>query len=410
MRVKRLELENFRGVGKLQLELDPKMTVLVGKNGAGKTTIIEGIFGLLNELTKRVINVGTPSELVTRDVKNGQSISKLSLTTIRSSDSGAAFEVTIVLRRNDHQFLSPGPFTSQLVKQGTDAMPYELPLMAFYPVSRSEFSVNLMPPGAEQAENPEEIEVQGQANFRTFFEWYRIREDLENETRLSSPEKIGYRDPQLEAVRRAFLQILPEFTDLRVRRNPLRMELKKGDETLLIDQLSLGEKSLLAMIGDLARRLAILNPDLPNPLEGPGIILIDELDLHLHPHWQRNIIRHLRTVFPNCQFIVSTHSPQIVGEVEPSCLRILSKDADGNFTVTIPEVSKGLDSAEVLQIVMDTPEREEEVSRNLRRIFDHIDGERFEEARSSISVLKSALGGSIPEIVRAETMIALLEP
>ena len=84
------------------------------------------------------------------------------------------------------------------------------------------------------------------------------------------------------------------------------------------------KKSLLALVGDIARRLILANPSLENPLYGEGIVLIDEIELHLHPKWQREVINKLREVFPNIQFILTTHSPQVISEISRECLHILS--------------------------------------------------------------------------------------
>lgn len=78
-------------------------------------------------------------------------------------------------------------------------------------------------------------------------------------------------------------------------------------------QLSDGEKCTLALFGDIARRLAIANPSLDDPLQGDGVVLIDELELHMHTSWQRKVISMLKKTFPNIQFIITTHSPQILG-------------------------------------------------------------------------------------------------
>src|SRR5476649_1392482 len=87
------------------------------------------------------------------------------------------------------------------------------------------------------------------------------------------------------------------------------MMIDKDDVTLNVAQLSQVDKSMMALVGDIARRLAMLNPALENPLLGDGIVLIDEVDLHLHPKWQRTLIRQLTTTFPHCQFFLTTHSP-----------------------------------------------------------------------------------------------------
>lgn len=124
---------------------------------------------------------------------------------------------------------------------------------------------------------------------------------------------LVHQDRELEIVTKAIESFIPEYQNLRITRIPTpRMLIEKNGETLSLNQLSGGEKNMIAMIGDIARRLTMANPRLPNPLEGDGIVMIDEIDLHLHPAWQRVIISKLTEVFPNCQFIVSTHSPHIL--------------------------------------------------------------------------------------------------
>ena len=108
---------------------------------------------------------------------------------------------------------------------------------------------------------------------------------------------------------------MPHLDNLRVRRKPrLYMAVDKNGETLNVAQLSQGEKSLMALVGDIARRLAMLNPALENPLAGDGIVLIDEVDLHLHPSWQRRLCERLTETFPNCQFVLTTHSPLVISD------------------------------------------------------------------------------------------------
>ena len=96
-------------------------------------------------------------------------------------------------------------------------------------------------------------------------------------------------------------------------------------------QLSDGEKCTLALFGDIARRLAIANPSLDDPLQGDGVVLIDELELHMHTSWQRKVISMLKKTFPNIQFIITTHSPQILGEVDHDLMFMLYPGTDRIF-------------------------------------------------------------------------------
>jgi predicted ATP-binding protein involved in virulence len=184
--------------------------------------------------------------------------------------------------------------------------------------------------------------------FDSFFKWFRNIEDLENE---KIRDDANYQDKQLVAVRNAIHTLIPEFDDLRVKRNPLKMTVNKNGQELSINQLSDGEKCLLAMVGDIARRLAIANPSLDDPLQGEGIVLIDEIELHLHPQWQHKIIHRLTKTFPNCQFIVTTHSPQVLSHVQPENIYILQSTPDG-IIASDPESSYGRDSNQILENVM----------------------------------------------------------
>ena len=89
-----------------------------------------------------------------------------------------------------------------------------------------------------------------------------------------------------------------------------------------LEQLSDGYRNLLALVLDFARRLAQAHPNWPNPLEAPGIMLIDEIDLHLHPTWQQRIVPNLHAIFPNTQLVIATHSPYVVTTVESRCVQI----------------------------------------------------------------------------------------
>ena len=194
---------------------------------------------------------------------------------------------------------------------------------------------------------------------------FRNTEDLEGE-RIRDDAK--YQDKQLVAVRNAIHTLIPEFDDLRVRRKPLKMTVNKNGQELIINQLSDGEKCLLAMVGDIARRLAIANPSLDDPLQGEGIVLIDEIELHLHPQWQHKIIPRLTETFTNCQFIVTTHSPQVLSHVQPENIYILQSTPNG-IIASHPENSYGRDSNQILEDYMGTPERPQDIKDKILEIF-----------------------------------------
>ena len=195
------------------------------------------------------------------------------------------------------------------------------------------------------------------------------------------------------------------FTDLQVKRSRMEMTLKKQGQELVVNQLSDGEKNLLAMVGDLARRLAIANPDpTKNALEGEGIILIDEIEVHLHPKWQRDIIPRLTSTFPNCQFIVTTHSPQVLSNVKKENVFIVE-----DFQVYPADAyTFGRDSNSILSELMGVPERPVQIKNQLKKCLYKIDDGNIEEAKVLLHELSDLIGHDDSEIVKANTLIDFL--
>lgn len=153
----------------------------------------------------------------------------------------------------------------------------------------------------------------------------------------------------LKQVIGAIANFMPEFSHLRIQRSPIfDMLVDKEGLTLSVLQLSQGEKTLMALVGDIARRLVMLTPSLDNPLAGNGVVLIDEIDLHLHPDWQQKVVGNLQRTFPNIQFILTTHSPQVLTTVPAQSIRII-KQSQGKTTIEIPEFSLGSESNVMLQ-------------------------------------------------------------
>jgi predicted ATP-binding protein involved in virulence len=150
--------------------------------------------------------------------------------------------------------------------------------------------------------------------------------------------------------------------------------------------------------------LAIINPIRDNPLDGEGIILIDEIDLHLHPKWQRMIVTKLREVFPNCQFLVSTHSPHVMTHVQPESLFLLSMTSDAGMVCERPSECYGKTVERILEDLMglDTT-RPDPVNLTLKQIFQQIDEGQLDQARATIAQLQNRIGDD-PELSKAAVM------
>ncbi|XZF61301.1 MAG: AAA family ATPase [Gloeotrichia echinulata DVL01] len=452
MKVKRLKMQAFRGIGDLTLEFDETTpTVLIGINGVGKSSILDCLAILLSQLIGRIVpneNISAPanqsinilgsniniqgdiyghvnlygdriqSRLFTeqdskirdfneQDIKNYCDETSNEITILHESLS-----VTWLLKNarkgsNKHRdsYLKELLAVVEYIDiQGLENSEINLPLAVYYRVNRAVIDIYLeiaKDYSFEQTDAYEQALNGVQISFSAFFQWFRTLEDLENEKRR---DDTTYRNNQLEAVRQAVYSLIPDFYNLRVQRSPLRMSVEKQGEELTINQLSDGEKCLLAMVGDLARRLAIANPGLPDALQGSGVVLIDEIELHLHPKWQREIIPALTRTFPNCQFIVTTHSPQVISHVKPEGIYILEKTDEGVIAKR-PESSFGRDSNQILEDLMGVSARPQDIKELLHDLFRLIGEENLDGAKQLSQQIAEIIGEDEPELVKARLSI-----
>ena len=408
MRVDRLALQDFRGVKSLQLDLPSNVTVLAGINGAGKSTILDALATMLwrvGALLQEKPHGRMP--LLATDVRNGAGDALFMIETSgwpEKIDWGLRATRTLSRVSKKWQTQALGVAMSNLRRELQVNPTAAVPFAVFYRTNRAVLDIPLR---IRTRHTFDQFSAFAEAldgswsSFRLFFEWFREREDYENEERARSKR---YQDPQLDAVRGALVELVPGFSDLRVRRQPLRMTVSKGGSELDLAQLSDGEKCLVAMVADLARRLALANPSSEAPRKGNAIVLIDEIELHLHPQWQRLVIPSLQRVFPGCQFIVSTHSPQVLSSQEAEGVRLLTMSGEGIKAVQ-PSLSYGRDSNQILLELMGTPERPRGVRDDLDRLFHYIDIGDLARARSLRSELELRIGSSEPEFVRADILL-----
>lgn len=421
MKVDKLILKEFRGARDMGLDLSKHITVVAGVNGAGKSTVLDALAILISWAVARIGRPGASGKhMAYLDINNRSHGCSIDL---HLSDDNTHYRWFLTKYRRGHrgslksQMRGASQFADTVRQQITQTNERcSIPLFAYYPVNRAVLEIPLRVKQRHTFDllNAYEDSLESGASFRIFFEWFRNREDLENENRKysdeqSKPDGWEFPDRQLEAVRKALEAFLPEFSDFSIKRNKLRMVVTKAGQELQVNQLSDGEKCLIAMIGDLARRLAIANPTLENPLDGEGIVLIDEIDLHLHPSWQRMVVPKLIDAFPNCQFVVSTHSPQVLGEVEGRHIRCLYPDPEKGLRAFVPDQALGLDSSRVLEELMGTPSRDETRAQELNEVFQLIDDGHFSDAKKKIEELERILNGRIPELVRADALITMLD-
>ncbi|NMZ99155.1 AAA family ATPase [Pseudomonas lundensis] len=447
MEIKSFRLQNVGRFKDLDMTLAPtdkhfsNVTVLVGNNGAGKTTLLKSLATSLSWLVARIRSEkGNGSPIGDEDILNGASAAGISIAV--SDDVGesisqpntAMFEWMLARPRQGRKTDTHSSFTdvSRLADlyriRLTEDETASLPLIAYYPVERSVLEIPLKirtKHSFDQLDGYDNALSRG-VDFRRFFEWFREREDAENESGVSSTVlteisnkygkdshiwnaltdlKASTRDRQLTAVRTAISTFMPGFTNLRVQRKPrLHMAIDKHGVKLNVSQLSQGEKSMMALVGDIARRLAMMNQSLANPLQGDGIVLIDEVDLHLHPKWQRNLVRQLSETFPNCQFVLTTHSPLVISDAKDVLCYVLS---DGE----LQECNDlyGLDANQVLLSVMDTDVRNTQIQQRLDQLFEFLQDGKLAEAKNEYHSLADELPKGHLELTKAALLIRKLE-
>jgi len=225
----------------------------------------------------------------------------------------------------------------------------------------------------------------GSPAFESFIKNY---EDEIKQVKSKIDNLSTFKDNTLELVCNAIYEFLPNFSELRIQRKPLDLLVKKDGVEFSVLQLSQGEKSLLALIADIARRLMLLNPSLENPLEGTGIVLIDEIDLHLHPSWQQKIVTGLTRTFPNIQFFISTHSPQVCHTLDSNSVWLI---ADGEASKA-PRGLRGSMSSWVLQnlFYVDPRPPEDQFTQDLKRYEKVVYEDKY--SSSEAKNLKKKLG------------------
>ena len=437
MMLKEIRLVKFRGIASMALPFTTRTTAILGVNGVGKSAVLDALAIALSNMTERIAGQAAKArDISPDDIKNDAAYARIQITAdlgiYTSTPQVAVDEIgrdgpaeprvhtltTWAIARNRKAGKHPAErssdleqlnahtslFNGRMLHAEANHRPTHLPLAVYYDVHRAVLDVPLRV--REKLKNtPREAYHDalghGGTDFRGFFAWFRDREDAENERIRDEPT---YVDRDLQAVRAA-VEGFTQFTDLRIRRKPsLRMTVKKNKTELNVLQLSDGEKCLLALVGDLARRLSLLNTDKENPLDGEGVVLIDEIDLHLHPKWQRSVVMSLERTFPNCQFIITTHSPQVVGELPPEAVLLLR---DGKF-MGHAERSLGLSSGEVLEELMEGKASNVEVASELNTVRSLLDLDDITGAQEALSRLRQRVG-DIPLVLELQASIESLQ-
>ena len=435
MHIEKLHIQNFRGFEEIIINF-PKsnIAVFIGVNGSGKSSILDCIAIMLAQFVARLRNSKRLDVKLTKNdinVSSKSTVNKITILTQTPKKISLEIMREIAYNRNYIQNEEVNNYVRNLQYELRLDPDLNLPVMVYYKTQRMVMKNLFNFKRKDSKRGNEEIYSQlsayknafytGVNNFHDFFDWFKEQEDYENEIRLRDNNE--YRNRRLRILRRAIETFLDnffnsKFSNLRVVRAPIDSDfysrilsqypsliITKDDQDLKLEQLSDGEKMLLMLVTDLARRLAIANPKSQDALSGEGIVLIDEIELHLHPQWQRNVIHSLTKTFPNCQFIVTTHSPQVLSGVKKENVFILE---NYQLIENTPH-TYGKDSNSILYELMNVKERPDEVQKQIDRCFQLIDNNELDAAKSVLNELSNLLGENDLAVVRANTHINFLE-
>jgi predicted ATP-binding protein involved in virulence len=421
VRIDRIKLKNYKRFDAFEVELDPHFNLFVGDNASGKTTLLDAITVGLDSWfigMKGVGGIGSidsdevhvlphhfgdvvtfekqfPARIDFQGFVMGREVAwsrELARDGGRTTTVGAK-ELTAIATDVDHQVRQGGAVTLPLVcTYGTERLWFESPQRK--QASKKEPSKQ-SPSRFDGYRNSTAFEIQETDLLR----WIR--------SEVSASQQRQSETVALSVIKGAILDCVEDAEAVYYdeRYQDLIVVMKQFGHQMFRN-LSDGQRVMLTLIGDLARRAITLNPHLGKDVLKltPGVVPIDELDLHLHPKWQRRVIHDLKRTFPSIQFIATTHSPQLVGEALPGEIRIL---ADG--AVTTPSRSFGIDSSRILEEVMQASPRNEQIKGLLSRMAEQIDREDLGAAKSSLQEVEDKLGQDDPEVTGANTLINMLE-
>lgn len=383
MRLKTISLKNYRCFEELVIDLHPDLNVIVGDNGNGKTSILDAIaigispfIGAFNQGKKKDIHVDDVRMTVD---SMGQILFNHPARIELSGDFAGQCQTWARVRKSQ-KGRSTVNEAQNLIAYGKSLQPFsqvpgftQLPLIRYYGICRLCKEIKTAIPKKNPVKYAESDAgyidcLESASDFEVFQNWFMVTSFavFEYEQALSENQKLddvriktGEHWKVLNAtVRQTINRVLKNTGWQEIKYNATVQKLVMFHDLygmLGVDQLSSGIRTMIGLVADLAYRAVKLNPHLKQNavLEAVGIVLIDEIDLHLHPSWQQHVLQDLQAAFPKIQFIVTTHSPQVLTTVKRESIRVLTQDSEGKFVAEIPNKSPlGHESGDALSYVM----------------------------------------------------------
>lgn len=415
MFLKSMVLHNFRCFSSLYVCFHNRLTVIVGSNGAGKSTVLEAatiaagtltaaMDGLTNYGIKKsdahykYFDLGSnidvqpqfPVEIIATGNVDGEEISWTRSLNSANGRGGLASAKELTQIAQEYQ---------NRMRSGDKDL--KLPIISYYGTGRlwaqhrdkknDTFEKNNRSNGYIDS-------LDGAANDKLMMKWFQKMTMQEIQRKQEIPELTAVRT----AMEQAF-SLITGFSDVTVQFN-----LDTGDIDIIyyddnnehvripLSLLSDGYKCTISLIADIAYRMALLNPQLLDKVlsETEGIVLIDEIDLHLHPTWQKRILKDLMNIFPKVQFIVSTHAPEVINSVKSDSIVILK----GNTAVSSADETYGKDANTILREVMEVSARPDDVKRLFDQFYNFLDHEKWNQAEDILEQIEDEVGNNDAEV------------
>lgn len=432
MKLKNIKISNYRCFKEEEIDFDDHITVVVGKNGTGKTAILDAVaisvstflLGIDGGVSRSILKDDARYEFYdlngTIDPQHqfpviiessGDCLNQQNIKWIRSlnSESGKttikdAGELTGLAKKAQNQIM-------------TGDKSLVLPLISYYGTGRLYAQKKEKRNLKSLTEFKRQVGyvdcVAAESNEKLMLNWFQMQ-TLKS---LQEQQKTGILDKPLllrtveRAICRSFERISGAknaslFFDLDTHRLVLEFESEDGHaKKFAMDEMSDGYKNTLSMIGDIAYRMAVLNPTLGDQIleKTSGIVLVDEIDLHLHPQWQQTILGDLHAIFPKIQFIVSSHAPAVINSVPREQIRILD-----HGEIYIPAAQTyGRDANSILREVMNVSERPADIKHRMDLFYAYMDENNYREADKVLTEIEAIVGTTDPDIAAARTSLDL---
>jgi predicted ATP-binding protein involved in virulence len=429
MKIDHLHVENFKKFAVQDFDFHPHFTLMVGENGAGKTTVLDALgvasaIWLVEPPDSTLVNSGR--NIWGKDIRLEPQLKGDRLQFVEKRPVLVHAVGQVAGQGNvswSRQIRATGTRTtnadakealaliSQVYARDAAGEHVLCPLLAYYGAGRAWLPSN---------ERVQKTKANGPARrWAAFYDCFneRVRfSDLNqwfNRETTERGNRNGRWRPGAEAVRRAILCCIPDADEIGYSTDRDQIVLSIQGASQPLDNLSAGQRMLLAMVADLAIKAVTQNAYLLPPDElgadddpiprvfamTPGLILIDEIDVHLHPIWQRRIVADLKKMFPAIQFVCTSHSPQVIGELQPEEIRLMHEGQ-----ISQPALSFGMDSNWVVEVIMGGSKCDPQVKTRLEGVFKLISDKKLADAETAALNLRGEIGNS-DELQRAVSMI-----